>query len=75
MYQIYGIYEQQIAECDTALGPIYKPSTPGWNPEADRQGQQEGRGQCRTSLELRGELYRISGTDPTQIIVPLLAGT
>ena len=67
---LYQIYQQQIAECDTALAAhlqtLEDKVEPGSQPPAAKANKRAG---CNapTSFDLRGELYRVSGTDLTQI--------
>ena len=67
---LYLIYQQQIAECDTALAAhlqtLEDMVEPGSQPPAAKANKRAG-GNAPTSFDLRGELYRISGTDLTQI--------
>jgi transposase len=67
---LYQIYQQQIAECDTALAAHFEiladKAAPGNQPPAAKAGKKAG-SNAPTSFDLRGELYRISGTDLTQI--------
>lgn len=67
---LYLIYQQQIAECDTALAAhlqsLDNKSKPGCQPPPTRASKRAG-SNAPTSFDLRGELYRISGTDLTQI--------
>jgi transposase len=67
---LYLIYQQQIAECDTALAAhlqtLENKAEPGSKPPAAKTGKKAG-SNAPTSFDLRGELYRISGTDLTQI--------
>jgi transposase len=67
---LYLIYQQQIAECDTALAAhlqsLDDKSKPGSQPPATKANKRAG-SNAPTSFDLRGELYRISGTDLTQI--------
>jgi hypothetical protein len=67
---LYQTYQQQIAECDTALAAHLQ--TLEDKVEADSQppaakANKRAGGNAPTSFDLRGELYRISGTDLTQI--------
>jgi len=67
---LYQIYQQQIAECDTALAAhlqtLEHKVEPGSQPPAAKANKRAG-SNAPTSFDLRGELYRISGTDLTQI--------
>jgi transposase len=67
---LYQTYQQQIAECDTALAAhlqtLEDKVEPGSQPPAAKANKRAG-GNAPTSFDLRGELYRISGTDLTQI--------
>ena len=67
---LYLIYQQQIAECDTALAAhlqtLEDMVEPGSQPPAAKANKRAG-SNAPTSFDLRGELYRISGTDLTQI--------
>jgi transposase len=67
---LYQIYQQQIAECDTALAAhlqsLDDKAEPGSKLPAAKAGKKAG-GNAPTSFDLRRELYRISGTDLTQI--------
>jgi len=67
---LYQIYQQQIAECDTALAAhlrtLDNKVEPGSQPPAAKAGKKAGTN-APTSFDLRGELYRISGADLTQI--------
>ena len=67
---LYQIYQQQIAECDTAqaahLQTLEDKVEPGSQPPAAKANKRAG-GNAPTSFDLRGELYRVSGTDLTQI--------
>jgi transposase len=67
---LYQIYQQQIAECDTALAAhlqtLDDKAEPGSKPPAAKAGKKAG-SNAPTSFDLRGELYRISGADLTQI--------
>jgi transposase len=63
---LYQVYQEQIAECDTALAAhlqtLENKVEPGSEPPVAKAGNN-----APTSFDLRGELYRISGTDLTQI--------
>jgi transposase len=67
---LYQIYQQQIAECDTALAihlqTLNDKVEPGSQPPAAKPNKRAG-SNAPTSFDVRGELYRISGTDLTQI--------
>jgi transposase len=67
---LYEIYQQQIAECDTALAThlqtLDDKVEPGSQPPAAKPNKRAG-SNAPTSFDVRGELYRISGTDLTQI--------
>lgn len=67
---LYQIYQQQIVECDTALAAhlqtLEDKVEPGRQPPAAKTNKKAG-SNAPTSFDLRGELYRISGTDLTQI--------
>jgi transposase len=67
---LYQVYQQQIAECDTALAAhlqtLEDKVEPGSQPPVAKAGKKAGTN-APTSFDLRGELYRISGTDLTQI--------
>jgi transposase len=67
---LYQIYQQQIAECDTVmtahLQTLDNKVEPGSQPPAAKPNKRAG-SNAPTSFDVRGELYRISGTDLTQI--------
>src|ERR1039458_9292074 len=67
---LYQIYQQQITECDTALAAhlqtLDDKVDPGSQPPAAKPSKRAG-SNAPTSFDVRGELYRISGTDLTQI--------
>jgi transposase len=67
---LYQTYQQQIAECDTALAAhlqtLEDKVEAGSQPPAAKANKRAG-GNAPTSFDLRGGLYRISGTDLTQI--------
>ena len=67
---LYQTYQQQIAECDTALAAhlqtLEDKVEAGSQPPAAKANKRAG-GNAPTSFDLRGEFYRISGTDLTQI--------
>ena len=67
---LYQTYQQQIAECDTALAAhlqtLEDKVEAGSQPPAAKANKRAG-SNAPTSFDLRGELYRISGTDLTQI--------
>jgi hypothetical protein len=67
---LYLIYQEQIAECDAALAvhlqSLDNKSEPGSQPPTTRAGKRAG-SNAPTAFDLRGELYRTSGTDLTQI--------
>jgi transposase len=67
---LYLIYQQQIAECDTALAAhlptLDDKAEPGSQLPPAKANKRAG-SNAPTSFDLRGELYRISGTDLTQI--------
>jgi transposase len=67
---LYQVYQEQIAECDTALAAhlqtLEDKVEPGSQPPVVKAGKKAG-SNAPTSFDLRGELYRISGTDLTQI--------
>jgi transposase len=67
---LYQTYQQQIAECDTALAvhlqTLEDKVEPGSQPPAAKPSKRAG-SNAPTGFDVRGELYRISGTDLTQI--------
>jgi hypothetical protein len=67
---LYQIYQRQIAECDTALAAhlqtLDDKVEPGSQPPPTKANKRAG-SNAPTSFDVRGELYRISGTDLTQI--------
>ena len=67
---LYQIYQLQIAECDTALAAhlqtLDDKVEPGTQPPAAKPSKRAG-SNAPTGFDARGELYRISGTDLTQI--------
>ncbi|HXY49103.1 MAG TPA: IS110 family transposase [Terriglobales bacterium] len=67
---LYRIYQQQIEECDTALlahlQTLDDRTEPG-SPLPPAKTNKRAGGNAPTGFDLRGELYRISGTDLTQI--------
>jgi transposase len=67
---LYQIYQLQIAECDTALAAhlltLDDKVEPGSQPPAAKPSKRAG-SNAPTGFDVRGELYRISGTDLTQI--------
>ena len=67
---LYQIYQQQIAECDTALAAhlqtLDDKAEPG-SPLPPAKANKKAGSNAPSSFDLRGELYRISGTDLTQI--------
>jgi transposase len=67
---LYQIYQLQIAECDTALAAhlqtLDDKVEPGSQPPAAKPSKRAG-SNAPTGFDARGELYRISGTDLTQI--------
>lgn len=67
---LYQIYQQQIAECDTALAAhlqtLDDKVEPGSQLPPTKANKRAG-SDAPTSFDVRGELYRISGTDLTQI--------
>ena len=67
---LYHIYQQQIAECDTALRAhlqtLQSKVDPGSQPPVAKANKKAGNN-APTGFDLRGQLYRISGTDLTQI--------
>ena len=67
---LYHIYQQQIEECDTALlahlQTLDDMIQPGSKLPPAKANKRAG-SNAPTSFDLRGELYRISGTDLTQI--------
>ena len=67
---LYQTYQQQIAECDTALAAhlqtLEDKVEPGSQPPAAKPSKKAG-SNAPTGFDVRGELYRISGTDLTQI--------
>jgi len=67
---LYQTYQQQIAECDIALAAhlqtLEDKVEAGSEPPAAKANKRAG-SNAPTSFDLRGELYRISGTDLTQI--------
>lgn len=67
---LYQIYQQQIAECDTALAAhlqtLDDKVEPGSQPPAAKPSERAG-SNAPAGVGVRGELYRISGTDLTQI--------
>jgi transposase len=67
---LYHIYQQQIAECDTALRAhlqtLEDKIQPGSQLPHAKRNKKAG-SNAPTNFDLRGELYRISWTDLTQI--------
>ena len=67
---LYQIYQQQIAECDTALAAhlqtLEDKAEPGSKPPPAKANKKAG-SNAPSSFDLRGELYRISGSDLTEI--------
>ena len=67
---LYHIYQQQIAECDTALRAhlqtLESKVDRGSQPPAAKANKKAGNN-APTGFDLRGQLCRISGTDLTQI--------
>jgi transposase len=67
---LYQMYQQQIAECDAALAAhlqtLEDKTEPGSTLPPAKANKRAG-SNAPTSFDLRGELYRISGTDLTQI--------
>ena len=67
---LYHIYQQQIAECDTALAAhlqtLDDKAEPA-SPVPPAKANKKAGSNAPSSFDLRGELYRISGTDLTQI--------
>jgi transposase len=67
---LYHIYQQQIAECDTALAAhlqtLDDKAEPA-SPLPPAKANKKAGSNAPSSFDLRGELYRISGTDLTQI--------
>ncbi len=67
---LYQMYQQQIAECDTALAAhlqtLEDKAEPGSQPPPAKANKKAG-SNAPSSFDLRGELYRISGSDLTQI--------
>jgi hypothetical protein len=67
---LYQVYQQQITECDTALGAHLQTLDdrvePGSQVPQAKPNKRAG-SSAPTSFDVRGELYRISGTDLTQI--------
>lgn len=67
---LYQTYQQQIAECDAALAAhlqsLDDKAEPGSQPPVAKPSKRAG-GNAPTNFNLRGELYRISGADLTQI--------
>jgi hypothetical protein len=67
---LYHIYQQELAECDTALcahlQSLEDRIQPGSRLPPAKANKKAG-SNAPTSFDLRGELYRISGTDLTQI--------
>jgi transposase len=67
---LYHIYQQQIAECDTALHAHLQTLEDKAKPDSKLpppQANKKAGSNAPTTFNLRGELYRISGTDLTQI--------
>ena len=67
---LYQIYQRQIAECDTALQAHLQTLDDKTEPGSKlppAQANKRAGSNAPTSFDLRGELYRISGTDLTQI--------
>ena len=67
---LYHIYQRQIAECDSALHAhlqtVEDKSEPTSKLPPAKANKKAGNN-APTTFDLRGELYRISGTDLTQI--------
>src|ERR1700676_4419611 len=67
---LYQVYQEQIAECDTALAAhlqtLEDKEEPGSQPPVAKAGKKAG-SNAPTSFDLRGGLYPITGTDLTQI--------
>lgn len=67
--ELYREYQKRIAECDEAIQSHLKTledkAAPGSKPEMPKAGKRAGSNAPR--FNLRGELYRISGTDLTRI--------
>jgi transposase len=67
--QTYGAYQKRILECDEAIEAHLKTmedkAEPGSQPQTPKAGKRAGGNAPR--FNLRGELYRISGTDLTRI--------
>jgi transposase len=67
---LYQIFQQQIAECDTAMAAhlqtLEDKVEPGSQPPPAKPNKRAG-SNAPTSFDMRGELYRISGADLTQI--------
>jgi transposase len=67
---LYHIYQQQIAECDTALVAHLQTLDDKAEPRSPlppAKANKKAGSNAPSSFDLRGELYRISGTDLTQI--------
>jgi len=67
--QIYGAYQKRIEECDEALAAHLRTmedqADPGSKPQTPKLGKKAG--ENAPQFNLRGELYRIIGTDLTRI--------
>ena len=67
--RIYGAYQQRIRECDEAIEAHLKTledkAEPGSKPPTPKAGKKAGGN--APQFNLRGELYRISGSDLTRI--------
>lgn len=67
---LYEIYQRQMAECDAALAAHFQTlddkAQPGSQPPPAKANKKAG-SNAPTGFDLRGELYRISGADLTQI--------
>jgi transposase len=67
---LYHIYQQQIAECDTALCAHLQTLEDKAKPDSKlppTKANKKAGNNAPSNFDLRGELYRISGTDLTQI--------
>jgi len=69
-FNLYQTYQQQIAECDIALQAHLQTLEDKIEPDSQlppAKANKKARGNAPTGFDLRGELYRISGVDLTQI--------
>jgi len=67
---LYHVYQKQIAECDTALQAHLQTLSDKSEPTSKlppAKTNKKAGSNAPTAFDLRGELYRISGTDLTQI--------